>query len=280
VRGKPNSASEVYCSLGATVREWEAAIDGVDGVFHLAWSSVPKTADANPISDIDLNLKGTVTLLEALRSKRSIPIVVASSGGTVYGVPTTIPIAETHPLRPIGIYGASKLAVETYALAYRRQFGVDSRILRLSNPYGPSQNVEGQLGAASVFAWKAVTNQTISIWGDGSTIRDFIYIDDAVNAFAAMMEASPDSFLDIEPILNIGSGRGTSLREIVSAIENKLQKPIPVKFEAKRDFDVPANVLDISLAKRTLDWDAGTSFDDGMGRMLHEFAYAISNKPV
>ncbi|MFC9041864.1 NAD-dependent epimerase/dehydratase family protein, partial [[Kitasatospora] papulosa] len=169
-------ANDVECPLGASIDTWLNAIDGVDGVFHLAWSTVPRTANGAPLDDVATNVIGTVALLEAMRRHPGVPFVFASSGGTVYGVPEADRVSESHPLRPLGVYGASKAAVEGYAMLYRRQFNVDARILRVSNPFGPGQNVEGQLGAASIFAWRALAGLDIQIWGDGSVVRDYLYI--------------------------------------------------------------------------------------------------------
>lgn len=272
VRDSPKEPNDIQIDLPASISDWETAISGVDGVFHLAWSTVPGTADREPLADVTTNVAGAVCLLEALRRRAHIPLVLTSSGGTVYGAPEFTPIPETHPLKPIGIYGASKMAVENYALVYRRQFGVDARIMRLSNPFGPGQDVNGQLGAATVFAWKAITGQEISIWGDGSVVRDFIYIEDTVNALLSLMNASPEVFISSGPIVNIGSGRGVSLKHIVTTIENALNRKIPVKYEFARTFDVPVNVLDISLAWHALQWRPETTFEEGMNHLLRAFA--------
>jgi len=272
VRRMVPGAFNVQCPLGASVDAWHDALEGVDGVFHLAWSTVPKTADRLPLDDVTTNVVGTVGLLEALRRRPGLPMVFASSGGTVYGAPETTPVSEAHPLRPLGLYGASKVSAEVYAMLYRRQFGVDARILRISNPYGPGQNVEGQLGAASIFAWRALTGHEIRIWGDGSIVRDYLYIDDAVSAFSAAIKVDPDAFGSSEPILNIGSGHGTSLKQIVETISDILGRPIRVEYESSRYFDVPVNVLEVSRAEQLLGWTATTGLRDGMSKMLDHFS--------
>ncbi|WP_321783635.1 NAD-dependent epimerase/dehydratase family protein [Paraburkholderia sp. J94] len=254
--------------LDASVDEWRAAFEGCDGVFHLAWSTVPSIANADPIADLDTNLMGTVRLLEALRHAPQIPLVFASSGGTVYGAAETLPVAEHHPLRPLTAYGASKAAAEQYAMLYRRTWNVDARIIRLSNPFGPGQNTNGQLGAASIFAARALNHQLIEIWGDGSAIRDYVYIDDAVAGFMATMLAPRSRFGAIEPIINIGSGRGVSLREIVSFLTHILEHPVEVSFKPSRGFDVPASLLDISRARSLLGWAPTITFEEGMSRYI------------
>lgn len=275
VRLDRGHVDEIKCDLSDSVDVWGNALGGVDAVFHLAWSTVPKTANSAPLTDLSTNLVGTVSLLEAMRRRPRMPMIFASSGGTVYGTPESTPIKESHPLRPLGVYGAAKVSAESYAMAYRRQFGVDARILRLSNPFGPGQNVEGQLGAASVFAWRALLGEPIEIWGDGSIVRDYLFIDDTVNAFIAMMKAPDSVFSATEPVINIGSGNGVSLVDIVHVIEKILQKSIRVRYQPSRTFDIPINVLDVSLARRVLEWFPVTAFEDGIRLTLDSFKRQI-----
>jgi UDP-glucose 4-epimerase len=258
----------VACDLNAPVETWRAAVEGCSGVFHLAWATVPSTANANPLADLETNVAGTVRLLEALRHIPSIPITFASSGGTVYGEPETLPLPEHHPLRPKTAYGVSKTAAEHYALLYRRLWGVDARIVRLSNPFGPGQDIRGQLGAASIFAARALAGERIEIWGDGSAIRDYIYVDDAISGLLATMLAPPDIFGAQDPVVNIGSGRGVSLRELISLLMHILDKPIEVHYKPARDFDVRANVLDITRARNLLGWSPKISLEEGLARHI------------
>jgi UDP-glucose 4-epimerase len=263
-----NSGALVACDLDSTVEEWRAAMEGCVGVFHLAWATVPSTANANPLGDLETNVAGTVRLLEALRQRPDIPITFASSGGTVYGEPDTLPLPEHHPLRPKTAYGVSKTAAEHYALLYRRMWGVDARVVRLSNPFGPGQDIKGQLGAASIFAARALAGERIDIWGDGSAIRDYIYVDDAISGFLATMLAPPDRFSAMDPVVNIGSGRGVSLRELISLLTHILDKPIEVTYKPARDFDVRANVLDITRARSLLGWSPKISLEEGLSRHI------------
>jgi UDP-glucose 4-epimerase len=258
----------VACDLDATVEAWRAAVEGCSGVFHLAWATVPKTANADPLADLETNVTGAVRLLEALRGLPNIPITFVSSGGTVYGEAETLPVPEDHPLRPRTAYGASKVAVEQYALFYRRLWAVDSRIVRLSNPFGPGQDIKGQLGAASIFAARALAGQRVEIWGDGSAIRDYLYVEDAISGLLATMLAPPERFGALDPIVNIGSGRGVSLRELISLLTHILEKPIDVSYKPARDFDVRANVLDITRARSLLGWSPKISLEEGLSRHI------------
>jgi len=275
----PPASNSRELRLSASVEEWQAAIEGCAGIFHLAWSTVPSVANANPIADLETNLVGTVRLLEAIRQSANVPIVFASSGGTVYGAAETLPIAEHHPLRPLTAYGASKVAAEQYAMLYRRTWDVDARIARLSNPFGPGQNTHGQLGAASIFAARALNNQKIEIWGDGSAIRDYIYIDDAVSGFVATMSAPKSRFGAVEPVINIGSGRGVSLREVITLLSHILETPVEVEFKPSRGFDVPASVLDISRARNLLGWSPTISFEEGLSRYITHLKEQLADRP-
>jgi UDP-glucose 4-epimerase len=268
--------SSVACDLAAPVEAWRAAVEGCAGVFHLAWATVPSTANANPLADLETNIAGTVRLLEALRHSPNIPITFASSGGTVYGEAETLPVPEHHPLRPRTAYGVSKAAVEHYALLYRRLWGVDARIVRLSNPFGPGQDIKGQLGAASIFTARALARERIEIWGDGSAIRDYIYVDDAISGLLATMLAPPDRFGALDPVVNIGFGRGVSLRELISLLMHMLDKPIEVAYKPARTFDVRANVLDITRARNLLGWSPKISLEEGLSRHI---AY-LKQRPV
>jgi UDP-glucose 4-epimerase len=263
-----DSSVGVACGLGSTVEEWRAAVDGCEGVFHLAWATVPSTANANPLGDLETNVAGTLRLLEALRHRPEISITFTSSGGTVYGDPDTLPLPEHHPLRPKTAYGVSKTAAEHYALLYRRMWGVDARVVRLSNPFGPGQDIKGQLGAASIFAARALAGKRVEIWGDGTAIRDYIYVDDAISGLLATMLAPADCFGALDPVVNIGSGRGVSLRELISLLMRILDKPIEVDYKPARDFDVRANVLDITRARNILDWSPKVSLEEGLSRHI------------
>jgi UDP-glucose 4-epimerase len=140
--------------------------------------------------------------------------------------------------------------------------------VRLSNPFGPGQDIRGQLGAASIFAARVLAGERIEIWGDGNTIRDYIYVDDAIAGLLATMLAPPDRFGGMDPVVNIGSGRGVSLRELISLLMHILDKPIEVHYKPARDFDVRANVLDITRARSILDWSPRTSLKEGLSRFI------------
>jgi len=238
-----------------------AALEGNEIVFHLVSTTLPKTSNDNPVYDVESNVVGTLRLLELCRSQGVRKVVLASSGGTVYGVPRTVPIDESHPTDPICSYGIHKLMIEKYLQLNHRVHGLDYCVVRPPNLYGPRQRLDIAQGAVAVFLDRALRGKPIQVWGDGSVVRDYLYVEDAAEALvkAAAFEGEPKVF-------NIGSGVGTSLRQLIQEIEALLGRPVPVEYAAARTLDVPANVLDASLARRLLGWTPRTSLAEGLRR--------------
>ena len=170
-----------------------AQLAGVDAVAHLASSTVPSTGDKDPIADVQVNLVGTLTLLEAMSEVGCKRLLFVSSGGTVYGVPQSIPIEETERLNPICSYGIVKVAIESYLDLYARAAGLSHVTIRASNPYGPHQGNTGVQGVIGTFLQRAQEGRPIEIWGDGSTIRDYIYVSDLCHLCVEAIESRDDA---------------------------------------------------------------------------------------
>jgi UDP-glucose 4-epimerase len=248
--------------------QWDSLIEGASVIHHYAWSSVPASANDDPTLDLSTNVVSTLGLLQAMRKNgRQAParLVFASSGGTVYGRPLRLPVAEDHPLNPITAYGAAKAAVEMYLGTYRDLYGLDCRVARLANPFGAGQNLAKGLGAVTTFLHLALCHQPIVVWGDGEIIRDFIYIPDVA---AGLVELANAESTDGHWIFNIGSGRGISLKGVIAELESKLGHRLDVSYKEGRSFDVPVSVLDISLIRETLGWRPLMSFSEGMTKTL------------
>ena len=248
--------------------DWARLLDGVDVVHHYAWTTIPATANADPAGDLSANVLPTLGLLEAMRGRgeRAPRLVFSSSGGTVYGKLRRVPVDEDHPLQPITAYGASKAAVELYLSQYRAMYGLDCRVARLANPFGAAQDFARGQGAASGFLHHALRGQPIEIWGDGEVTRDYLHVSDAAAGLVALARhagSEPATF-------NIGSGVGTSLNEIVAALEGKLGRRLEVRRGTGRSFDVPISVLDISRAREVLRWSPRLSFLDGISQTIAE----------
>ena len=240
-----------------------AALEGCRTVFHLVGTTLPKASNDDPVHDLESNLLTTVQFLEIARRRDVKKIVFASSGGTIYGAPATQPIPEHHETRPLCSYGIHKLAIEHYLHLHHRLYGLEYCVLRLANPFGERQRPDSSQGAVSVFVDKAIRGEEIVVWGDGSVVRDYIYVGDVAQAFcrAARYGGGPRIF-------NIGSGQGLSINELISSIEAAVGRALPRRYLPSRPFDVPVNVLDISSAAEHLGWRPRCSFREGLRRTL------------
>lgn len=235
------------------------ALVGCDICYHLISTTLPKSSNSDPVFDVDTNLIGTIRLLNHAVASGVKKIVFISSGGTVYGAPAYLPVDEKHPTDPLCSHGITKLAIEKYLFMYWKLYGLDYMVLRLSNPYGERQRTLASQGAIGVFLGKALRDEMIEIWGDGSVIRDYIHISDVINA---IMLASYSETK--EKLFNIGSGKGTSLNEIIGYIETVLCKKVERKYLESRTFDVPVSILSVARAKNELGWIPGVSLIDGI----------------
>lgn len=238
-----------------------AAMRDIEVAFHLVCTTLPKTSNENPIYDVETNIAGTLKLLDVARSSGVRKVVFPSSGGTVYGMTGAQPVVESHPTNPLCSYGITKLAIEKYLQLYWHLHGLSYTILRISNPYGPRQDMHSIQGAIGVFLPKVMRGELITIWGDGSTARDFLFIDDLVSALVRASAYDGEFRL-----LNIGSGEPTTLLELLSTIEQVTGKPARVVFSPSRKFDVPVNCLDVSRAKAELGWSPLVPLKDGIER--------------
>jgi UDP-glucose 4-epimerase len=239
------------------------ALQHADFVFHLASATLPSTSNANIMYDLESNVVATVRSLEAAASMHIQRMVFVSSGGTVYGTARQNPIPESHPTDPICSYGIHKLTIEKYLQLFRSMNSLDSIILRVSNMYGEGQDCDRPLGAVAHFTNRAVNGIPIEIWGDGTTTRDYIHVDDVVNALSSTL-----SYRGAERLFNIGSGRGVSLNRLVEMLQQRLSEPATVNYQSRRSFDVFENVLDISRARRELSWTPRVTLEVGLERMI------------
>ena len=234
------------------------ALEGVDAVFHLISTTVPSTSNLDPVGDVEGNLIGTVRLLQLMVQKGIRRIVYLSSGGTVYGVPEVLPIPESHSLRPICSYGVVKVAVENYLFMYQSLHGIQPVVLRASNPYGERQTRAGVQGVISTFMNKALNNERIEIWGDGSVVRDFIYIGDLAQMCLKAFES------EVCGIFNVGSGTGQSINEVLGCVKAVAGREMVVNYKPSRGFDINRVVLDISKVALTFTWRPQVSIEDGV----------------
>lgn len=235
--GKKNV--EVYLSCLDKYSDYINLLSNQDVVFHLVSTTVPSTSNKIVSEEILENTAITLKILEACILNRVKKIVFLSSGGTVYGSPSIIPVAEDTVQNPICSYGTHKLISEKIIQLYGNISELDYKIVRLSNPYGPYQRPTGKQGVIASFIYNALRNEDIYVYGDGTTIRDYIYIDDAIDGIISITNSDSEY-----SIVNLGTGIGTSLNEIIVNIENVLGKKLRVVHLANRSVDVPVSVLD------------------------------------
>ena len=245
------------------------ALIGIDAVIHLVSTSVPSTSNKDPVSDVNGNLVNTIRLLEVMRDSSVNKIVYFSSGGTVYGRPQLSPMDELHPTTPICSYGIVKLAIEKYLYMYAELYGFTSIVLRPSNPYGPGQRRMGVQGFIGTCIYNALNETALTIWGDGSVIRDYVYVTDVVSAtLLALQSEHSDTY-------NISSGEGYSLNEIIELVESYTQKKMKVLYQEKRDFDIAEMILDNQKAKQTLGWQPTIELEAGLADTIKSFSQQL-----
>jgi UDP-glucose 4-epimerase len=248
------------------------ALAGIDTVFHLISTSLPKTSNDDPAYDVQSNVIESLFLLEKCVELGVRKVVFISSGGTVYGRPVQLPIAENGSTDPECSYGITKLTIEKYMALYHQLYGLDYVVVRPSNPYGSRQNPLGIQGAIPVFLGKAARGEPIEIWGDGTVVRDYLYIDDLV---VGICQAA--YYCGAEKIFNLGSGKGYSLNELVRIIESVTGRALPVIYKESRNFDIPEIVLDVSRAKKELGWQPRMDMEAGI-RVTWEFVRSLYDK--
>jgi UDP-glucose 4-epimerase len=231
-------------------------------VAHLAAQAVAPLSLVQPGFDASVNINGTLNLLEASRHA-GVRRVVYSSSAAVYGDPVYLPVDEAHPLQPITPYGASKYAAEMYLAVYRRLYDMEWVALRLANVYGPRQDAAGEGGVVAVFRRRLREGAPPEIFGDGGQTRDFIYVQDVVSAFLAALKSAG------EEALNIGTGKGTSVTELLEALQKVSGQQTKPRYRPPRPGDIRHSVLDPAKARAALSWAARYSLAEGLKQTLY-----------
>lgn len=213
-------------------------------VFHLVSTMVPGSSYEDYKLEFENVIFPTVRLMQ-LCSEKSIEFVFFSSGGTIYGErKSDIPFVESDPKKPISYYGLSKQVIENSIMFEHRTSGLKYLILRPSNPYGHGQNLYGKQGLIAVSLGRILSGQPITVWGDGKSIRDYIYIDDLANIVCQLLELGV-----INDTINIGSGKGYSINDIIDYIKEVSEEDVIVEYVASRKADVSNMILDTAKLK-------------------------------
>lgn len=235
------------------------ALNGIDVVVHLISTTLPKTSNDDPVFDVQSNVIESLFLLEQCVANKIKKIIFASSGGTVYGVPQSLPVPEDNQTNPICSYGIGKLTIEKYLKLFKQLHNLDYVIIRPSNPFGCRQNPFGIQGVIPVFLGKILRNDPIQIWGTGKVVRDFIYVEDLADAlYKAII------YKTASQVFNIGSGEGHSLNDLLSVMRSVTMRDFTVTYTTGRAYDVPKIYLDISRATNELNWEPHTSLEEGI----------------
>ena len=233
-------------------------------VFYLASDSTPGTSASEPMWESELNLGPALRFLDILQKYDQVHLIFISSGGTVYGNPRSLPVGEDHPLSPLSYHGAGKIAMESFLQAYCRQFGRSVTVLRPSNFYGPGQPYRTGFGIVRGILEHLRRDLPVEIWGDGENVRDFLYIEDFVDA--CMKLAEKDREKGAVDVFNVGYGRGFSINELCRLVESATGRRVRREHRAGRAIDVRSIVLDYSKLHRATGWAPATDLETGLAR--------------
>jgi UDP-glucose 4-epimerase len=233
----------------------------VEVVFHFISSTVPGDVVDERL-ELGHNVIQTLQLLNLCVQEKVRRIVFISSA-SAYGLQAVLPISETAPTDPISSHGINKLTIEKYLQLFKHHYGLDCKIMRLSNPYGPGQNIMGRQGFIAIMIGKILAGEAVKIRGDGSIIRDYVYIDDVTDALWLLGNSNAK-----ESVFNVGSGKGYTLNQIIMTVTKLIGAPIKAEFIDARFVDIPASILDISRGTRILGFNPATSLENGLAKTL------------
>lgn len=246
-----------------------------DAVVYAAGSIAPASQINSVASVLAEQVIPVVALAEAAARAGVKSFTFISSGGTVYGPSARLPSLEQDPTSPINAYGMIKVQTEQALLEVARRSGMTAAILRVSNPYGPGQSGSRRFGFIAAAVEAIQQNRPLTIWGDGSNTRDFVFIDDVADAVVRSTQ-----FRGGKAIINIGSGQSVSLNEVCAIVSKVAGRKLEIRFEPSRAVDVHDSALDISKAASMLGWTATTDLDTGIQIMLGDNLSLSSVPPI
>lgn len=238
-------------------------------IFHLAAQIDVRHSVADPVHDATVNVIGTIRLAEAARKAGVRKIVHTSSGGSIYGTPQSYPTGEDIPTDPASPYAAGKVAGEIYLNTYRHLYGLQCSAIAPANVYGPRQDPHGEAGVVAIFAQALLEGRPTKVFGDGSNTRDYVFVDDVVDAF---VRASGE--LGNGQRFNVGTGVETSDRQLHTAVAAAVGAPDDPEFHPPRLGDLKRSCLDISWGAEVLGWRPQVSLTEGVTRTVEYFRQA------
>lgn len=231
-------------------------------VYHLAAQVDVRVSVSDPVLDADVNVLGSLRVLEGARGAGARKVVFASSGGTIYGDVDQLPIKESQPQKPLSPYGVAKKAVGDYLFAYRELHGLEYTALALANVYGPRQDLRGEAGVVAIFAGRLLSGEPCLIFGDGKQTRDFVFVDDVVDAFSRAGERGTGL------LCNIGTGVETSVNDLYGAMARNAGVTQPPIYGPARPGELQRSALDPSRAALHLGWKPWTTVEKGTAAVL------------
>lgn len=239
-----------------------------DAVLHHAAQASVRVSVAKPNFDAEVNVLGTIRLLEAAVAAGVQRVVFASSGGAVYGDTTVLPTPEDTPARPVSPYGAAKLSAEHYLHYYHAVHGLSYAALRYANVYGPRQDPHGEAGVVAIFAQRLLAGQPAIIFGDGRQTRDYVYVEDVADAnLRALRSAVVGAF-------NIGTGHETSVLDLFQRLSRLTGATVPAQHIAPKAGEQRRSCVAIGRAAQDLDWRPTLGLEDGLCRTVKFFRAA------
>lgn len=237
-------------------------------VFHLAAQIDVRHSVANPQFDASVNVIGTIRLAEAAQRAGVRKVVHTSSGGSIYGVPPQYPTPETVPTDPFSPYAAGKVSGEIYLNTFRHLYDLDCSHIAPANVYGPRQDPHGEAGVVAIFAQALLEGRPTKVFGDGSNTRDYVFVDDVVDAFVKASGGAGGG-----QRFNVGTGVETSDRQLHTAVAAAVGGPDDPEFHPPRLGDLKRSCLDIGLAADVLGWRPQVQLDEGVRRTVEYFRH-------
>jgi UDP-glucose 4-epimerase len=253
-----------------------------DVVTHLAAQIDVRKSVANPILDATTNIIGTLNLMEALRASRSSTrVIFTSTGGALYGDFNKPPNFENYPKDPESPYAISKLSAEYYLAYFGRIHNLDSAAVRFGNVYGPRQDPHGEAGVVAIFCGRILDNKPLTIFGDGSQTRDYVYVGDVARAvYLAATKTLPERGRVDARAFNIGTGKGTSVIDLAKLLQEAAGARAKIEFAPHRPGEQQESFVNVDKARDLLGWTPNVPLSEGLAKTFAWFEQRVGGVPV
>jgi UDP-glucose 4-epimerase len=267
----PRKAKFVKADIGSTEARKLLATGGFTILNHHAAQLDVRVSVTNPVLDAQINILGLLNLLEGAREGGVKRVVFASSGGVVYGESDRLPHKEDAPKLPVSGYGCSKLASEYYLSAYFQLYGMDAVALRYANVYGPRQNTEGEAGVVAIFGSRILRGEPLTVYGDGKQTRDYVFVGDVARAnVRAAAGALPKRVSIDSAAFNVGTGKETSVNDLVATMLKASGKKVAIKSSPARAGELQRSAVDPGKLGKEWGWKPEMDLAEGL-RQTYEW---------